>query len=103
MLIGKNIHKSFNGLEVLKGVDLNIEKSSITSIIGKSGTGKTTLIRALTASNIEYMTADGAGLMPDSCALDFHSSNAVLAPPEKADPFLQVFPRWCWRNRFNTG
>ena len=47
MLIGKNIHKSFNGLEVLKGVDLNIEKSSITSIIGKSGTGKTTLLHIL--------------------------------------------------------
>ena len=47
MLIGKNIHKSFNGLEVLKGVDLNINKSSITSIIGKSGTGKTTLLHIL--------------------------------------------------------
>ena len=47
MLIGKNIHKSFNGLEVLKGVDLHINKSSITSIVGKSGTGKTTLLHIL--------------------------------------------------------
>jgi lipoprotein-releasing system ATP-binding protein len=47
MLIGKNIHKSFNGLEVLKGVNLHIGSSSITSIVGKSGTGKTTLLHIL--------------------------------------------------------
>ncbi len=47
MLIAKNIWKSFDGLEVLKGVDLNMSQASITSIIGKSGTGKSTLLHIL--------------------------------------------------------
>ncbi len=40
-----NLHKSFGRLEVLKGVDLEIEKGKITAIIGKSGQGKTVLIK----------------------------------------------------------
>lgn len=47
MLVGKDIWKAYNGLEVLKGVNIRIDKSSITSIVGKSGTGKTTLLHIL--------------------------------------------------------
>ena len=47
MLIGKDIWKSFDDLEVLKGVNLEIPSSSITSIVGKSGTGKSTLLHIL--------------------------------------------------------
>lgn len=47
MLKAENIWKSFDDLEVLKGVNLSIEKSSITSIVGKSGTGKSTLLHIL--------------------------------------------------------
>ena len=43
----KNIHKSFGTLEVLKGVDLTVEKGDIVSIIGKSGAGKTTLLQII--------------------------------------------------------
>ena len=43
----KNIRKSFGTLEVLKGVDLSVEKGEILSIIGKSGAGKTTLLQIL--------------------------------------------------------
>ena len=43
----KNIHKSFGTLEVLKGVDLTVEKGEIVSIIGKSGAGKTTLLQII--------------------------------------------------------
>lgn len=47
MIEVKNIHKSFGSLEVLKGVDLTVEKGEIVSIIGKSGAGKTTLLQII--------------------------------------------------------
>lgn len=43
----ENIHKSFGKLEVLKGVSLEINKGDIVSIIGPSGTGKSTLLRCI--------------------------------------------------------
>ena len=47
MIKVKDIHKSFGSLEVLKGVDLEIKKGEIVSIIGKSGAGKTTLLQII--------------------------------------------------------
>ncbi len=47
MIETKNITKSFDSLQVLKGVDLNIEKGKIISIVGTSGAGKTTLLQIL--------------------------------------------------------
>ena len=47
MIRVEDIHKSFGSLEVLKGVDLEIQKGEIVSIIGKSGAGKTTLLQII--------------------------------------------------------
>jgi lipoprotein-releasing system ATP-binding protein len=47
MIEVKNIHKYYQNLHVLKGVDLKIDKSEIISIVGASGTGKTTLLQIL--------------------------------------------------------
>lgn len=47
MLIADNIIKSFDDVHVLKGVDLHVNKAEIVSIIGKSGSGKSTFLHIL--------------------------------------------------------
>lgn len=47
MIHAKNITKSFGSLQVLKGIDLQINKGEIVTIVGASGAGKTTLLQIL--------------------------------------------------------
>ena len=43
----ENLHKRFGKLEVLKGIDINVEKGEIIAIIGPSGSGKSTFLRCI--------------------------------------------------------
>ena len=43
----KNLYKSFDNLQVLNGIDLTVNKGDVISIIGSSGSGKSTFIRCL--------------------------------------------------------
>ena len=47
MLEIKNVHKAFDGQDVLKGISLSVEKGDVVAILGKSGSGKTTLLRCI--------------------------------------------------------
>ena len=43
----QNVHKSYGDLQVLKGVDLDIDPGEVVCIIGPSGSGKTTMLRCI--------------------------------------------------------
>ena len=47
MLEVKDLHCSYGTTQVLKGVDLNVNKGEVISILGSSGSGKTTLLRCI--------------------------------------------------------
>src|SRR5687768_13835485 len=47
MLQAKGIHKSYGKLHILKGVDLEVQKGEIITIVGASGAGKSTLLHIM--------------------------------------------------------
>lgn len=48
----QNIKKSFNDKEVIKGINLSVDKGEVITLIGRSGSGKTTLLRMINALEI---------------------------------------------------
>lgn len=48
LLVMKDIHKSFNGIQVLKNVQLTVKKGEIHALLGENGAGKSTLMNVLT-------------------------------------------------------
>ena len=62
MIEAKGIEKSFGTLKVLKGIDLQVEKSEVASIMGASGAGKSTLLQilcTLSTPDAETLIIDG--------------------------------------------
>ncbi|MBT8320656.1 MAG: ABC transporter ATP-binding protein [Eudoraea sp.] len=66
MIKARNIQKSFGSLQVLKGVDLDIKKSEIVSIVGASGAGKTTLLQILGTLDIQSNKNESKLLINDT-------------------------------------
>ena len=58
MLEIRNIQKSFGSTEVLRGVDLSVDKGDVVAILGPSGSGKTTLLRCM-----NFLERAGGGAM----------------------------------------
>ena len=66
ILEAKGIKKSFGKAEILKGLDLSIDKGDVVAILGRSGSGKTTLLRCL-----DFLEkADGGTLIFDGVSYD---------------------------------
>jgi len=80
MITVSNITKSFGKLQVLKGIDLHIDKGEVVSIVGPSGAGKTTLLQIMgtldsaDSGNIEIDGVDITALSSNRLA-DFRNRN----------------------------
>lgn len=69
MLQISNLTKSFGTLQVLNGIDLHVKKGEVVSIIGPSGTGKSTLLRCinyLEQPTSGTITIDGISISPET-------------------------------------
>jgi len=67
MLEVRNLHKTFNGNPVLKGVDFDIQKGEVIALIGSSGAGKSTFLRSL-----NYLETPDSGIISiDGFKVDF--------------------------------
>lgn len=82
-LIAKGITKTYNGKNVLHGVDLELESGKIYGMIGRNGAGKTTLLSILTAQNPASegsVTLDGQPVWENPKTLDRICFSRELSP-----------------------
>jgi ABC-type polar amino acid transport system ATPase subunit len=90
IILVENLHKSFDQLEVLKGIDLHIRKGEVVALIGASGSGKSTLLRCL--NRLEAVTSGNITI--DQIALDNSMKNISKIRQEVGMVFQQfnLFP-----------
>ena len=79
MITAKNIHKHYDNLHVLKGVDLHIKQGEIVSIVGSSGAGKTTLLQILGTLDIPEKK--------ENTSLELNNQNVLLMKDKALSKF----------------
>jgi sulfonate transport system ATP-binding protein len=67
-VIARGVGRSFDGRKIFSDIDLDIERNEFVALLGRSGTGKSTLLRALGGLDSEY---DGSVLVPDARSVVF--------------------------------
>lgn len=80
MLQAHHIHKSYGKLEILKGVNLEVEKKEIVTILGASGAGKSTLLHII-----------GTLDKPDSGSVLINGTKVSKLPPGRLSAFRNEF------------
>lgn len=78
MIDARQIYKSFGSLSVLKGVDLQVNKSEVIAIIGSSGSGKSTLLRCL--NHLETIDSGSIAIEGDFIVQNNSAQQAQYAP-----------------------
>ena len=74
MVVARNVHKSFGDNEVLKGIDLEVPKGGVVSLLGASGSGKSTFLRCI--NTLERI--DGGRIWVDGNLVGFREANGKL-------------------------
>jgi lipoprotein-releasing system ATP-binding protein len=87
MITGKNIHKRYGTVEVLRGVDVAINKGEVVSIAGPSGSGKSTLLHILGTLD----KADTGTISMNNTSIDSLSGNKLAAFRNKHIGFVFQF------------
>ncbi|MBY5762003.1 amino acid ABC transporter ATP-binding protein [Rhizobium leguminosarum] len=92
----RNVHKSFDQLEVLKGIDLDVMPGEVVVVLGPSGSGKSTFLRCinhLEAINKGFIEVDGEqiGYRLRKDRLEKLSSNGVASQRRKIGMVFQQF------------
>ncbi|MGO8080677.1 amino acid ABC transporter ATP-binding protein [Rhizobium leguminosarum] len=92
----RNVHKSFDQLEVLKGIDLDVMPGEVVVVLGPSGSGKSTFLRCinhLEAINKGFIEVDGEqiGYRLRKDRLEKLSSNGIASQRRKIGMVFQQF------------
>jgi sulfonate transport system ATP-binding protein len=73
-VVARGVSRSFSGRDVLRGVDLSIGSNEFVALLGRSGTGKSTLLRILGGLDPDY---EGEALVPERRAVVFQESRLI--------------------------
>ncbi len=69
-----NVHKAFHGVEVLKGIDLDVATGEVVCLLGPSGSGKTTFLRCIN----QLETIDGGRIWVDGDLMGYEDRDGTL-------------------------
>ncbi|AZZ56090.1 amino acid ABC transporter ATP-binding protein [Rathayibacter iranicus] len=88
VLTARGLRKSFGGVEVLRGIDIQVRRGEVVALIGPSGSGKTTVLRSLNSLDVP----DGGVVeLADGTVLDFDRGVGKKALTALRDRSAMVF------------